>query len=162
MNSVLVNSKESTNWARPCNLFPAPLSAKCIHPRCNVFLERIAQSFSPLKILSSHCCFTTRAILDDRFTPLLAPALSLMLLSWVFVLPLFPMLMVGLRLPLFPSLIFGWTLPLDRVPLRAAFSLKHDAQRVARTDVAKRLHRRTLRQFGRATMVALRSKFTLQ
>ena len=79
VNSVFVNSKQSTSLARPTNLPPAPLSAKCIHPRRDVLLERISQSFSPLRILSSHCFFTTRATFDDRFAPLLLPALFLAL-----------------------------------------------------------------------------------
>ena len=160
MNSVLVNSKESTNRARPCNLFPVPLSAKCIHPRIDVFLERISQSFSPLRILSSHSFLTTRAILDDRFKPLLAPAFCLILLSWVLVLPLLPMLIGGLRLPLFVLLAFGCLLPLDRVPLRIAFVLKHDAQNVALTDFANWLHRWEFRQFGTGAMAALRSRLS--
>ena len=83
----------------------------CIHPRRDVLLERISQSFSPARILSSHRFFTTRATFEERFTPLLAPALFLAMPFLV--LPLLPVLPV--RLPLLPGLPVRF--PAERAPL---------------------------------------------
>ena len=126
------NSKQSTRRARPINSPQALLSAKCIHPRRDVLLERISQSFSPSSILLSHRFFTTRATFEERFTPLLAPAFFLELPFLALPperAPAFFFEMPFLMLPLFPGLPVR--LPPERAPLRAAPALKQGPQNLA-------------------------------
>ena len=82
--------------------------------------------------------------------------------TWFVVLPLFPLLVLGLVLPLLLLLSFGLALPPDRAPLRAACILKQDSQSVALGDFASRPHLQELRQFGEIPIVALKTSVTLE
>ena len=127
LNVALGIRMQSIKRARPTSKPPASLSAKCIQPRRAVLQPRISQSFSQVRILSSQCFFTTRAILADCFK------------------------LLRLAISACPTLPFALGFPLDRAPLLLAFFIKQTEHSVDRAVFA--LRPQSYLQLGSAAFV---------